>query len=224
MDRKSAGQLQGHMLGTYFSLRWALAGIAIALPIVVAIEGWIECGRVWIGPSISHYYYVSAPLGFFTTRDLFVGGLIAAAACLYAYRGFSTRENVALNLAGIFAFLVAVLPTATHHYNSCDPFNGSADDGGPRSRLDGTAAVLFFLCIAYVTSALARHATPSARREASGVCTAVFRDGAGDDRVAGRRRRALVRARAAVADQPVDVLCGDARGVGLRRVLVCQDA
>ena len=216
------------MLGTYFSLRWALAGIAIALPIVVAIEGWIQCGRVWIGPSISHYYYVSALLGFFHHTG-FVRRWPDRGRRLptRGNRGFSTRENVALNLAGIFAFLVAVLPTATHHYNSCDPFNVSpADDGGllvqaTRNRGSPSSS----LCIAYVSLRRSRDTLrllPEERRLK--IRRAVFRDGAGDDRVAGRRRRALVRARAALADQPVDVLCGDARGVGLRRVLVCQDA
>lgn len=79
-------------------------------------------------------------ISFFTTRDLFVGGLFAAGACLYLYKGFSTKENVALNLAGVFALFVTLLPTAA-----------TSADGGLVSKLHGTSAVLFFLCIAYVS-------------------------------------------------------------------------
>jgi hypothetical protein len=139
MDRKNAGELQQHMLGTYHALRVTLTVIGVALPILIVGVGWIQQGRIWIEPSISQYYYVSGRFPFFTTRDFFVGLLLAISVCLYAYKGFSTRESVALNVAGIFAFFVAVLPT-------------SADDQdrGLRSVLHGIAAVLFFLSIAYV--------------------------------------------------------------------------
>lgn len=139
MDRKSAGELQEHMLWTYYGLRVGLAVIGIALPVVVLLAGGL-LHHVWLEPSISRYYHTHSRLAAFTTRDLFVGGLFAAGACLYLYKGFSTKENVALNLAGIFAVLVAVLPTAA-----------TESDGGVVSMLHGTSAVLFFLSIAYVS-------------------------------------------------------------------------
>jgi hypothetical protein len=135
VDRKSAGELQEHMLGTYFGLRMGLATIGLALPIVVLLAGGFLCG-FWMEASLSAYYHTPAvhtcSTATFTTRDLFVGGLFAAAACLYLYKGFSTKENVALNLAGVFAVLVALVPTGV-------------------SWLHAAAAVLFFLCIAYVS-------------------------------------------------------------------------
>ena len=140
MDQKSPGELQEHMLGTYGALRVMLTVIALALPVVVTVSGWFQRGELWIGSSISEYYHVTGGFPFFTPRDLFVGGLLAAAVCLYSYKGFSTGENVALNLAGVFAFFVAVLPTSA--------------PGEPRSLraiLHGTAAVLFFLSIAWVS-------------------------------------------------------------------------
>jgi hypothetical protein len=139
MDRKSAGELQDHMLGTYASLRVGLAVIAAALPLVVLFAG-SALHHVWLEPSISRYYHTPARLLFLTTRDLFVGGLFAAAACLYLYKGFSTRENVALNLAGVFAALVALLPTAA-----------GKGDHGIVPTLHRTSAVLFFVSIAYVS-------------------------------------------------------------------------
>jgi hypothetical protein len=140
MDRKSAGELQEHMLGTYGALRVMLTVIALALPVAVTVSGWFQRGELWIGSSISDYYHVTGRFAFLTTRDLFVGGLLAAAVCLYSYKGFSTGENVALNLAGVFAFFVAVLPTSAPR-----------EQLGLRAILHGTAAVLFFLSIAWVS-------------------------------------------------------------------------
>lgn len=139
MDRKSPDELQEHMLGTYYGLRVGLAVIGIALPLIVLIAG-VVLHHVWLEPSISDYYHTQPNTRFFTTRDLFVGGLLATGACLYLYKGFSTRENVALNLAGGFATIVALFPNA-----------GPNRDGGMIPKLHATAAVLFFLCIAYVS-------------------------------------------------------------------------
>jgi hypothetical protein len=140
MDEKSAGQLQEHMLGTYDALRIMLTLIGFALPVIVAGAGCLQRGYCRIGASISDYYYLPSRFPFFTTRDLFVGGLLAAAVCLYSYKGFSTRENVALNLAGVFACFIALVPTAAN-----------PQDVGLRSKVHGAAAVLFFLSIAYVS-------------------------------------------------------------------------
>ena len=140
MDQKSPAELQEHMLGTYGALRVMLAVVAVSLPIAVFVSGWLHKGEPWLASSISKYYWAPTRFAFLTPRDFFVGGLLAAAVCLYAYKGFSTRENVALNLAGVFAFFVAILPT--------NP------DGQPktlRTILHATSAVLFFLSIAYVS-------------------------------------------------------------------------
>jgi hypothetical protein len=140
MDRKSPNELQEHMFGTYFGLRVGLVVIGVALPLIVLFTGGI-LHHVWLKPSISDYYHTGpGALPFFTTRDLFVGGLFAAAGCLYLYKGFSAKENIALNLAGVFACFVALLPTGP-----------GKDDKGIVPLLHGTSAVLFFLCIAYVS-------------------------------------------------------------------------
>ena len=138
MDRKSADELQEHMLGTYDSLRTGLWVIGGVLPLIVLIAGG-ALHHVWLEPSISDYYHTEPGTRFFTTRDFFVGGLLAVGACLYLYKGFSTRENVALNLAGGFAAVVALFPTA------------GPEGGDPVSWVHATAAVFFFLCIAYVS-------------------------------------------------------------------------
>ena len=61
----------------------------------------------WLGvieTSISAYY-----LG--PVRDVFVGVMMAAAACLVVYRGSSPLEDFSLDVAGFFAIFVALVPT-----------------------------------------------------------------------------------------------------------------
>jgi hypothetical protein len=155
VERKSPDELQEHMLWTYYGLRVGLAVIGFALPLVVLLAG-VVLHHVWLEPSISQYYHTKGLISSFTTRDLFVGGLFAASACLYLYKGYSTKENVALNLAGVFAVFVAVLPTGA-----------TPSDEGLVSKLHGASAVLFFVCIAYVSVFRSRdtlHLLPAAKQ------------------------------------------------------------
>ena len=127
------------MLWTYYGLRVGLAVIGIALPLAVLFAGGV-LHHVWLEPSISQYYHTTGGMTSLTTRDLFVGGLFAAGACLYLYKGYSNKENVALNLAGVFAIFVAVFPTgATPEHRDLV------------TMLHGTSAALFFVSIAYVS-------------------------------------------------------------------------
>ena len=139
--------LQDHLLGTYFNLRVGIAVLAIALPLFLAIVGVLT--GISLQASMSAYYWARAakpdcalppapwPPG--TLRNEFVGTLIAVSAFLYLYKGFSRSENIALNLAGIFGVTVALVPT---HWPPCE--------AAARINVHSTAAVLFFLCIAYV--------------------------------------------------------------------------
>src|SRR5699024_523639 len=61
----------------------------------------------WLGiieTSISAYYL--GPI-----RDVFVGVMMAIAACLVAYRGSSPLEDFSLDVAGVCAIFVALVPT-----------------------------------------------------------------------------------------------------------------
>jgi len=66
MDRKSAHELQEHLLGTYYGLRVGLAVIGIMLPLVVLFAGGL-LHHVWLEPSISQYYHTKGRFSFFTT-------------------------------------------------------------------------------------------------------------------------------------------------------------
>ena len=105
--------------------------VGFGFPIVLCVFGLIS--DIDLQTSMSAYYH-HAP-----TRDIFVGVLFVAAGFLYAYKGFSSLENVLLNLAGVFAVGVALFP--------CD-CPGTEASG--KFSAHGLFAVLFFLCIAVV--------------------------------------------------------------------------
>jgi hypothetical protein len=119
--------------------------LGIALPFILTVGGWIV--GVPLQKTLSAYYHATStapdcanlppvlPAG--TLRDEFVGVLIAVGVCLYLYKGFSKAENYTLNLAGVFAVAVALIPA-------------SICPGASLITAHAIVAVLFFLCIAYV--------------------------------------------------------------------------
>ncbi|NIJ21658.1 hypothetical protein FHS95_003361 [Sphingomonas naasensis] len=99
-----------------------------------------------VQPSLSAYYHFSAahpsePCAG-TMRDVFVGMLFAIGAFLFFYRGHSVQEDAALNVAGISAVLVALLP-----------MDWPPDSKAPATlsaHIHSTSAIIFFVMIAYV--------------------------------------------------------------------------
>lgn len=127
---------------TYFSLRLGLIVMAALLP--WALYFWGKSYGVPLQYSMSAYYHadptgLACPGGHGVARDVFVGGLLAVAALLYAYAGATKFENRTLNVAGVLAGGIALFPMRI----TCD---------GVPSRFSphGTLAILFFLCIAVV--------------------------------------------------------------------------
>lgn len=96
---------------TYFSLRVLLATLAIAFPVVLYLMGRFLYD-VDLQPSMSRYFWAASAEGCatFPTRTLFVGFMLAMAAALYAYKGFTVLENLLLNCASVCTALVAVFP------------------------------------------------------------------------------------------------------------------
>ena len=131
-ERDAPDRLRVHMFKTYDWLRLGLAVLAIALPLLLFFFG---------GPRLESMsaYYNAAPGGWFVSRDWFVGILWAVAALLIVYKGYDPREDRALNLAGVFAIGVALVPTRE---NAPEYFGFIT--------LHGAFAVLFFLCLGYV--------------------------------------------------------------------------
>jgi hypothetical protein len=88
---------------TYTFLRMALVALLVSLGVAVI---WQTYRQNWqILDSVSAYYYTPA-------QPIFVGALIGLGACMIALRGGNTPEEVFLNLGGIFAAGVAVVPTS----------------------------------------------------------------------------------------------------------------
>ncbi len=86
---------------TYRHLRWLmvlLPAVLFVVTVVTAIQ------QMELEPSISDYY--GGPV-----RDVFVGVMIATAACMIAYQGASLLEDYTLNGAGFYAVFVALVPT-----------------------------------------------------------------------------------------------------------------
>jgi hypothetical protein len=78
-----------------------------------------------------------------TMRNWFVGLLFAIGTILYVNQGHSRKEDLALNLAGILAIGIALIPMPW----DCKRHSFS---------LHGFCAVSFFLCIAFVSAICSR--------------------------------------------------------------------
>jgi len=129
----NAAELQAHMVGTYHNLRVGIGVIGLALPVLLWLGGKFLDGMPLRG-SMSAYYY--SP----TMRNVFVGILFAIGVGLYLYKGFSTKENWALNAAGVLALGVAMVPTTAPDKTQAAGLS-----------LHAAFAVVFFACIAYVS-------------------------------------------------------------------------
>lgn len=88
---------------TYRYLRVAVVAMAVLLAVSVGIEIWFG-PRSGILDSISAYYYTPV-------RGVFVGSLVAVGLGLVAIKGREGPEDIMLNLAGMLAPLVALVPT-----------------------------------------------------------------------------------------------------------------
>lgn len=87
---------------TYRYLRLAIVVVLVALVASVVYE-WNEAG-CWQG-SLSAYYYTPV-------QPIFVGALIAIGVSFVAIQGAEWPEDLLLNIAGVVAPIVAVVPTA----------------------------------------------------------------------------------------------------------------
>lgn len=83
-------------------VRLAIVALLICLTAAVLHQSVRQGGLLG---SVSAYYYTPA-------QAIFVGALIGLGACMIALKGMTPVEDVFLNLGGVFAILVAIVPTA----------------------------------------------------------------------------------------------------------------
>jgi len=100
---RSQQQDDGIFVKSYLYLRLAIVALLTALGVAVAYE----TVRLKFHPlsSVSAYYYSPA-------QAIFVGALIGFAACMIALKGTTDLEDVVLNIGGMFAAVVAIVPTS----------------------------------------------------------------------------------------------------------------
>ncbi|WP_157237069.1 hypothetical protein [Promicromonospora sukumoe] len=94
---------------TYRYLRVAIVAVVLVLFVsltmqIVADHGRLHSGEEWWHASISAYFY--SPV-----QSVFVGALVGIGTCLIAIKGRHGAEEVLLNFAGMFAVVVALVPT-----------------------------------------------------------------------------------------------------------------
>jgi hypothetical protein len=126
--------LQEHIVGSYHALRLGVAALGALLPPVLVLGGMVR-DELPLQESLSAYYHAGDGL----MRDVFVGFLFAVGALLFLYRGYTAKEDRALDLAGILVWGVALLPMEWECGDLCAPLS-----------LHGVLAIGFFLNLAYV--------------------------------------------------------------------------
>ncbi|MBI4782424.1 MAG: hypothetical protein HY785_14070 [Oscillatoriophycideae cyanobacterium NC_groundwater_1537_Pr4_S-0.65um_50_18] len=148
MSPTHSPSLQEHIISTYGALRRGIGFLAIALPIILSVGGFVKYGLT-PQDSISAYYHAFVPTaqppGLFeiagngVMRNWFVGILWAISVFLILYRGYGRRENTVLNIAGVLLIAVAMFPMDWTCGTTC-----------PKVSVHGVSAILFFLAIGYV--------------------------------------------------------------------------
>jgi len=89
---------------SYLALRTTIGVLGMSLPFVVSL-GALVLFQAGFQSSISAYYYTGM-------RDVLVGVLWAIGFFLFSYKGYDRVDNVASNLACLFAVGVALFPTS----------------------------------------------------------------------------------------------------------------
>jgi hypothetical protein len=80
-----------------------MIGLVVGLVVSVLFE-WHKVNGHCFQESISAYYYTPV-------RGYLVGALVSIGVCLFCLKGSTEPEDVLLNLAGMFAGVVALVPT-----------------------------------------------------------------------------------------------------------------
>ena len=121
------------LLLSFLELRRAVGYVGLGLPFAVSLGGWAVFGN-GLQDSISSYYYTGM-------RDVLVGALCAIGIFMLSYKGYEPKDSIAGNLAGLFAFGVALFPTTpTPSASTCQEIIG---------HVHLAFASLFFSTLAY---------------------------------------------------------------------------
>jgi len=143
MDSKRGNERS--LIFSYLQLRTVIGLLGIALPFVLAFGALLLFGA-GIQTSISSYYHTGM-------RDVLVGTLFAVGFFLLSYRGYDRRDNIAGNLACLFAVGVALFPTA--------PDGAVTNAARVIGQVHTASAALLFLTLAYFSLFLFTQTDPN---------------------------------------------------------------
>lgn len=131
-----------NLLISYKTLRKAVGILGITLPITLFAGSKLIGQCDYVQHSISHYYYT-------LMGDVFVGTLCAFGIFLITYKGYTKTDNIASNLAGLFAICVALFPTYENTDLQCCIFNLAPNNF--RTGIHYSSAALFFIVLAFIS-------------------------------------------------------------------------
>ena len=122
----------GRLVVSHLTLRRVVGILGISLPVLLMLWGFTLCECTELLDSISDYYGLR-------TRDGFVGVLFVVAWFLFAYRGYERKDDLAGDLACLFALGVALFPNSGEDWEKVIHFSSAA---------------AFFLVLSYFSLAL----------------------------------------------------------------------
>lgn len=148
---------------TYRYLRIAMIALVVGLGVAVAYEAGHVTGSC-LKTSISAYYYSPA-------RGFFVSSLVAIGVCLVCLQGNNELEDGLLNLAGMLAPVVALVPTP-YEVNNC-PSAARDDHSSSADVANNVTALLVLGALALVITVALALATRENRKVWSGIAGAM---------------------------------------------------
>jgi hypothetical protein len=123
------GEAPIYAVKTWHYLRLSMFALVLGLAASVLYEhAQTHC----LQTSISAYWYTPA-------RGYFVGMLIGMSVCMVCLRGSSEAENILLNFAGMFAPVVALVPTTPETQMPCMQIQGALQERPASIANNGTA-------------------------------------------------------------------------------------
>jgi hypothetical protein len=129
---------------SYLTLRATIGILGMAFPFVVAL-GALILFHTGFQSSISSYYHTGM-------RDVFVGVLWAIGFFLLSYQGYGRADNIAGNLACVFAVGVSLFPTT--------PDGSTASGAHIIGNVHLAFSALFFLTLVYFSLVLFTKTSP----------------------------------------------------------------
>jgi hypothetical protein len=148
--------VEGYARSTWHHLRLAMVALALGLVATILYENArTNCFQ----NSISAYWYTPA-------RGYLVALLVGMSLCMVCLRGGNATEDLLLNFAGMFAPVIAFVPTTPEKAPNCMQVAGAVSER-PASIANNATALFAVAGVVVVMVALmwrARPPTPRARR------------------------------------------------------------